>query len=193
MALADSVSNMTLQNVHPGGFFWTLARSERDQVVLRLVTEAKKLAVIAHSAPAAKSFAERLTLSGLPVFLATDSARSEAIEAEVVDGTSTLVTTHDFVLSHGPIRVPLAVHLRAPQSVRVYARRLEAVPASVHITFVAPEDTSRAESLISYLRNDRGHIVDLDVPLDEVIDLTDGSSSAPASLSNMRRRRPLRN
>jgi len=184
---------MTLQKVHPGGFFWNVARADRDQVVLRLATETKKLAIVAHSEPAAKSFAERLTLSGLPVFCATDSSRSDALADEISHGTITLVTTHDFVMSHGPIRVPLAVHLQAPRSVRVYARRLEAVPAAVHITFVTPDDVARAEALTSYLRNDRGHEQSDEISLGEVIDLTESGSTAAASVSTTRRRFPHRN
>ena len=197
MTVADSVSTMTLHNVHPGGFFWNLARSERDAVVLRLATEAPKLAVITQSIPEAESFAERMTLSGLPVLLATDSSRSQVARAEVSrpkakSGSNALITTHDFVVSCGPIRVPLAIHLRAPRSVRSYTRRLEAVPAAVHITFVTPEDAAGAASLKAYLRNDRGHQVSEDVDLSEVIDLTDSNSPATAAVSGVRRRFPLR-
>ena len=192
MALADSLFNMTLQNVHPGGFLWNIPRSERDQVVLRLATQAKQLAVIAHTERDAEAFAERLTLSGLPVFLATDSSRSGALETEVVGGSSTLVATHDFVVSHGPIRVPLAVHLRVTNSVRLYARRLDAILASAHVSFVTPEDEARARSLSSYLRNDRGHDEVIDVTLDEVIDLTDSATSNAAAVSGGRRRFPMR-
>ena len=192
MTVADSVSNMTLQNVHPGGFFWNVARSERDQIVLRLATEAKRLAVISQSVPEAKSFAERMTLSGLPVLLATDASRSEVVRSDLDDGGKVLIATHDFVLSHGPIRMPLAVHLRAPRSVRAYARRVEAVPAAAHITFVTPEDAAGAESLKAYLRNDRGHDGSVDVDLSEVIDLTDSASGSTAAVSSGRRRFPLR-
>ena len=191
MALAESLSNMTLQNVHPGGYLWNVARGDRDQIVLRLAAERQQLAVVAPTEREARAFAQRLTLSGLPVFLATDASRSEALESEVADG-NTLVATHDFVVSHGPIRVPLAIHLRVPKSVRVYAQRVEAVQAAAHVSFVTPEDAPRAKSLSTYLKNDRGHVEVVDVTIDDVIDLTDGSNDVAASVSTARRRFPLR-
>ena len=79
MSLADSVTKMTLEKVHPGGYFWKVARSDRDQLVRRLATRGRRLSVIAHSALEAKQFAERLTLSGLPVLLAVDPSRTELV------------------------------------------------------------------------------------------------------------------
>lgn len=190
MAVAEHHSKMTLRRTHPGGFFLNLPRGDRDQVVLQLASEAKQLAVIASTDAEAKSFAERLTLSGLPVFLATDTVRNDTLAEVIGDGVSTLVSTHDFVVGRGPIRVPMAIHLRVPRSVREYSRRLEAVPSSAHITFVIPDDEGRADSLQSYLRNDRGHGHEVQVSLTDVIDLTD--SATTASVPNVRRRFPLR-
>lgn len=192
MALADSVFKMTLQKVHPGGYFWNVARSDRDQLLLRLATETKRLVVIAHSNAEAHRFAERLTLSGMPVFCALDPARDELAKAENSDGPSTIITTQKYATEHGPIKTPLAVHLRAPQSARTYARTVEAIPASVHISFVTPEDATRAETLVAQLRSESKPGETLDITLEDVIDLTDDASVQTATVSNFRRRFPLR-
>lgn len=192
MALADTELKMTLQKVHPGGYFWNVARGDRDQLVLRLATEAKQLVVIAHSTAAAKHFAQRLTLSGLPVFVAVDPSRKELVKAELSKRTNTVVTTSEYVLKHGPIEMPLAIHLRAAQTARVYARMVEAVLAKVHITFITAEDLTRAASLVAQLRSG-GKDGDVpDISLEDVIDLTDGAASENAAVANFRRRFPLR-
>lgn len=188
MSLADSVTNMTLENIHPGGYFWKVARSDRDQLVRRLATRGRRLAIVAHSGLEAKGFAERLTLSGLPVLLATDGTRAEVIEAEKDDCTSMIVTTHEFAVDHGPIPVSLAIHLRSASSIRDYSRRIDALPAAVHITFVTPEEESRAATLLSGLAKDRRDDNVIDVTLDDVIDLTDSESEAIASIASPRRR-----
>lgn len=181
---------MGLQRVHPGGFFWTISRAEREPMLLRLAAEAKRLSVIASSTREASGYAERLTLSGVPVLTATDPTRSQSADTFLDDRVSTLVTTDDYIAVHGPIRVPMAVHLRVCPSVRAYARRLDAVPSAVHVTFVLPEDAVRAQALQAYLKNDRGHPDVEDVEFEDVIDLTD--TSTPAAMTTGRRRFPLR-
>ena len=192
VALADSVTNMTLENLHPGGYFWKVARSDRDQVVRRLSTRRRRIAVIAHSELEAASFAERLTLSGLPVVLAADPSRAELVEGQRESRPCTIVTTSEFAVEHGPVPVSLALHLRAASSLRNYGRRVDAVPAAVHITFVTPEDQSRADALLVGLRKERDDDI-IDVMLEEVIYLTDGDSQSIASIAVGRRRsRPTR-
>ena len=192
MSLAESVSKMTLENVHPGGYFWKIARGDRDQMLLRLATAGKRLVVVAHSTPEAEKYAERLTLSGLPVTLADGSERSSALEAELQNLTGTVVTTHDFAMSHGPIPARVAVHLRPTCSLRPYARRLEAVPAAIHVTFVAPDEIARADALLLSLRKEQGNSDVIDVTLEEVIDLTDSKAESVAEIESSRRRFPLR-
>ncbi len=181
---------MTLQHVHPGGFFWNIERTERENILLRLATEAGRLAIITRTVQEAESLSERLTLSGLPVFLASDMSRSETLETFREDPVSTLVATHDFLISHGPVRVPMAVHSRVSSSVRDYSRRLEAVPSAAHVTLVSPEDAHKATSLRNFLSNDKGHDNVIDVTLQEIVDLTDGAEMA--AMSPTRRRFPLR-
>lgn len=192
MSLADSVSKMTLENVHPGGYFWKIARGDRDQMLLRLASASRRLVIVAHSTPEAEKYAERLTLSGLPVLLADGAERNSALEAELENLSGTVVTTQDFAIAQGPIPAAVAVHLRATCSLRSYARRLDAVPAAVHVTFVAPDETSRAQSLLSSLRKERGGAEIIDVTLEEVIDLTESQPDALAEITSQRRRFPLR-
>ena len=58
----------------------------------------------------------------------------------------------------------------------------------MHITFVTPEEESRAATLLSGLAKDRGDDNVIDVTLDDVIDLTDSESEAVASIASPRRR-----
>lgn len=188
MSLADSVTKMTLEKVHPGGYFWKVARSDRDQLVRRLATRGRRLSVIAHSALEAKQFAERLTLSGLPVLLAVDPSRTELVAAESDSITCNIVVTHEFAVGNGPLEVSLAVHLRPASSIRDYSRRVSAVQAAAHISFVTPEDESRAATLLASLTRDQVGEDVIDVTLEEVIDLTDRDSEVVASIANSRRR-----
>lgn len=179
---------MTLQNVHPGGFFWRIARSDRETQLLRFVAEAGKLAVIANTAREANEFAERLTLSGVPVLVATNPANETAVRSFVDDGVSTLVATQEYLLANARVPASMVVHLRTSPSVRDYARRLDAAPSSVHLTFVVPEDERRAMSLLSHL-GDTGNGTPDHVDIDHVIDLT--TNDDLATMAHARRRFPL--
>lgn len=181
---------MTMQNIHPGGFLWYVSRAERSAVVLRLASAVNRLGVIVANPTEATAFAERLTLSGVPVLEATDVSRPDISESFRSDSVAALVTTDEYLEAHGPIRSPLAVHLRVPKTIRSYAGRLSSMPAAAHITFTVPEDTHRADALKSYLSNDRGHEALDDIDLREVVDLTNGAAVAEMSMG--RRRFPLR-
>ena len=181
---------MTLRNVHPGGFFWDISRADRDGILRQLAMEVGRLAVITRSDQEADALAERLTLSGLPVYVATDVSRAATVDTFNSDAVSTLVASHDFVMRHGPVRAPLAVHSRVSSSVREYSRRLEAVQSAVHVTLVTPEDAHKASSLSSFLVKDRGHDEVIDITLSDVIDLTE--LDGPAATARTRRRFPLR-
>lgn len=181
---------MTLKNVHPGGYFWHVSRAEREGHLLRLVSETGRIVLVTNSVSEANDFAERLTLSGVPVLLATDIANNTAARAFTQDQVSTLVATQEYVLANGPVDAPTAVHLRTSPSVRDYARRIEAVRAPVHVTFVVPEDERRVVSLLSHLEGDSGHGSPDDVEFAEVLDLT--NTDEMAMVASARRRFPLR-
>jgi hypothetical protein len=179
----------TLQNVHPGGFFWRVARSDREVHLLRFVAEAGNVAVITNTAREAHDFAERLTLSGVPVLVATNPANQGAVRSFVDDGLSTFVATQEYLLANGPAPASMVVHLRTCPSVRDYARRLDAAPSSVHLTFVVPEDERRAMSLLSHIGDDAANGTSDQVGIDHVIDLT--STHDLAMMAHARRRFPL--
>ncbi len=181
---------MTLKNVHPGGYFWHVSRAEREGHLLHFVSETGRLVLVTNSVREANDFAERLTLSGVPVLVATDVANASAARSFAHGRVNTLVATQEYVLAHGPIDAPLAVHLRTSPSVRDYARRIEAVRAPVHVTFVVPEDERRVVSLLSHLEADSGHGRPDDVEFAKVLDLT--STTEMAMVANARRRFPLR-
>lgn len=181
---------MTLKNVHPGGYFWHVSRSDREGHLLRLVSETGRIVLVTNSAREANDFAERLTLSGVPVLVATDVANENAARSFTEDRVSTLVATQEYVLAHGPLEAPTAVHLRTTPSVRDYSRRIEAVRAPVHVTFVVPEDERRVVSLLSHLEGDSGHGRPDDVEFSDVLDLT--NTDEVAMVANARRRFPLR-
>ncbi|MFT7473092.1 MAG: hypothetical protein ACI81L_000003 [Verrucomicrobiales bacterium] len=189
MTLAEIPFSTTLQNVHPGGFFWNLERSERATQLVRFASLTKKLVIISNVAREANDYAERLRLSGVPVHVATDPASDAAVEAFRGHDVSALVATHEYVLAQGPTPAPMVVHLRTAASVRDYTRRLDAVPSAVHLSFVVAEDAKRAASLISHFGFDHGHGEPGDVRLDDVIDLTD--TNAIATVGHARRRFPL--
>lgn len=190
MTSAESTTTMTMKNVHPGGYFWHVARSDREGHLLRFVRETGRIVLVTNSPREANDFAERLTLSGVPVLVATDVANEVAAESFATDGVSSLVATHDYVLAHGPLEAPTAVHLRTSPSVRDYSRRIEAVLAPVHVTFVVPEDERRVTSLLSHLMSDSGHGLPDNVEFDQVLDLT--NTDEMAIVANARRRFPLR-
>lgn len=181
---------MTLKNVHPGGYFWHVSRSDREGHLRRLVSEAGRIVLVTNSVREANDFAERLTLSGAPVLVATDVANAAAGRTFKSDAVSSLVATHEYVLAHGPVAAPTAVHLRTCPSVRDYTRRIEAVQSPVHVTFVVPEDERRVGSLLSHLQSDSGHGLADSVGFDEVVDLTQANEMA--MVASARRRFPLR-
>lgn len=181
---------MTLKNVHPGGYFWHVSRSEREGHLLRFVSEVGRIVLVTNSVSEANDFAERLTLSGVPILVATDVSNDAAGRAFSEDKVSTLVATQEYVLAQGPFSAPTAVHLRTSPSVRDYTRRIGAVQAPVHITFVVPEDERRVVSLLSHLEGDGGHGTPGETPIDEVLDLT--KTDEMAMVSTARRRFPLR-
>lgn len=181
---------MTLKNVHPGGYFWHVPRAEREAHVLRFVREAGRIVLVTNSAREANDFAERLTLSGVPVLVATDVANEGAAKSFATDQVSSLVATHDYVLANGPLDAPTVVHLRSSPSVRDYTRRIEAMRSPVHVTFVVPEDERRVRSLLSHLEGDSGHGVPDQVEFADVLDLTNADEMA--IVANARRRFPLR-
>lgn len=190
MNSAESRSTMTLRKVHPGGYFWHVARAEREGHLLRLVSEAGRIVLITNSAREANDFSERLTLSGVPVLVATDVSNVAAVRAFSDDRVSTLVATQDYLIAHGPIEAPTVVHLRTSPSVRDYARRVDAVLAPAHVTFIVPEDERRVVSLLSHLQRDSGHGEPDDVAFDDIVDLTGVHEFA--MVAHARRRFPLR-
>jgi hypothetical protein len=187
MTLAESTST-TVQRVHPGGFFWNLERSDRLAHLVRLAAQTQKLAIVTNTVREAEEFAERLTLSGVPVHLASDVNNPSVIRQYQDDRVSTLVTTHEYALNFGPVPAPMIVHLRTALSVRDYSKRLDAMPSAVHLSFVVPEDHKRATSLISHFGLDHGHSAPAIVSLGDIIDLTD--SNEIAMVSHARRRFP---
>lgn len=153
---------MTLRYVHPGGYFWALMRSERDSTLLRIAAARRKMLVLASSESGAERLAERFTLSGVPVLLATSGGRPDAIEVYRSDDVSGLVTTQCHLEAHGPVAAPIVVHSRLAKSFRDYNRRRELAISPVHVSLVLPEDEEIAE-----LRGDQiGSPVDLDLDLD---------------------------
>lgn len=187
--MADVNPPINVQRVHPGGFFWTVERVDRLNHVVNFVAQTRRLAVVANAVSVAEEYAERLTLSGVPIYQATDINSTVSCDAFKATDGGTLVTTAEFVVAHGPLPVSMTIHLRAASSVRDYTKRLAALPASVHLTFVVPEDEKRARSLCSHFEHDHGHGRTQDVSLVDLIDLTD--SNSVAMVSSARRRFPL--
>lgn len=181
---------MTLKNVHPGGYFWHVARGDREGHLLRFVSELGRIILVTNSVSEAQDFAGRLTLSGVPVLLATDVSNDAPARTFSDDGVSTLVATQEYLLAHAPFTAPTAVHLRTSPSVRDYGRRVGAVQAPVHVTFVVPEDERRVVSLLSHLEGDSGHGRPADTEISDVLDLT--GTSEMAMVASTRRRFPLR-
>ena len=190
MNSAESRSTMTLLKVHPGGFFWRVTRSEREAHVLRLLSETGRIVVITNTLREAVDFSERLRLSGVRVLVAIDVADIAPMAAFKADHVSTLVATQEYVIAHGPIEAPTVVHLRTSPSVRDYARRIDAVLAPAHITFIVPEDERRVGSLLSHLEADSGHGIPDEVEFHDVVDRT--ATTGFANVSHARRRFSLR-
>jgi hypothetical protein len=187
---AESGSNMTLLQVHPGGYFWHVHRAAREAHLLRLVSETGRLVLITNSAREAIDFSERLTLSGVPVLVAIDTTNVAVVDAFNDDQVSTLIATQEYVIANGPIEARLVVHLRTSPSVRDYERRIGAALAPVHVTFIVPEDERRVVSLLSHLKADTGHGEPTDVEFEDVVDLR--SADDFAMVAHARRRIRLR-
>lgn len=167
-----------------------MERGGRATALRRLASEVGKLVLVARTAAEAGVLAERLTLSGLPIRLATDLAEASAAEAFPVDGVASLVATHDYIIDAGPISAGVVVHTRPPRTARLYLRRLSAIQAPVHITLVLPEDEKAAQSLFPQISGSVSDTdPDPDEPFAEVLDLT--RINEPARVSNSRRRFPL--
>ena len=158
-----------VQRVHPGGFFWTVQRADRLAHIARFVAQTRQLAIIASSDAEVSSHAERLKLSGVPVHQAMSDSPSSVLETYLAEPATTLIAPHEYLVENGPVPVPMAVHLRAARSVRQYAKRLDALPAAVHLTFVIPEDDQRASSLQAHFEHDEGHGGPSDVTVTDVI------------------------
>lgn len=187
--MAETTPPISVQRVHPGGFFWTVPRGDRLSHVVSFVAQTPSVAVIANSVRDAAEYAERLTLSGVPVHLATDPSSNAAVRSFEVDPGSTLVATHEYVMAQGPVRSAMTIHLRTALSVRDYGKRLASLPSAVHLSFVVPEDDKRARSLLSHFEHDQGHGVADDATFDQVVDLT--GTEEVAMISSARRRFPL--
>jgi len=178
-----------VEQVHPGGFFRSIERGDRLANLLEFAAQSQRLAVVGNTDRDVVDISERLRLSGVPIFEAVEGANTSVMQAFLADGAHTLVAHSAYVLRHGPIPITMAVHLRPAPSVREYAKRLEALPAAVHLTFVVPEDRARADSLQSHFQHDRGYGEPVVVAIEDLIDLTDGGK--PATLVTQRRRFPL--
>lgn len=156
---------------------------------MSFVAQSPRLALIANSVRDAQEYAERLTLSGVPVHLAIDPTESATAKSFEGDEPSTLIATHDYLMAQGPVSAPMTIHLRTALSVRDYAKRLQASASAVHLSFVVPEDEKRALSLLSHFEHDQGHGGPNDATIDHLIDLT--ATNEVAMVSNGRRRFPL--
>lgn len=187
--MAEQSPPIFVQRVHPGGFFWTVSRGDRLSHVVSFAAQTQRLALIANSERDAGEYAQRLTLSGVPVHLGTDASSGAAVKSFYADGSSTLVATHEYAVTQGPVRASMTIHLRTALSVRDYAKRLDALASAVHLSFVVPEDEKRAKSLLSHFEHDQGHGSADAATVDQLIDLT--ATDEVAMVSNVRRRFPL--
>ncbi len=187
---AESGSNMTLLQIHPGGYVWHVPRAGREAHLLRLVSQTGRLVLITNSSREAIDYSERLTLSGVPVLVATDTSNVAVVDAFNDDHVSTLIATQEYVIANGPIEARMVVHLRTSSSVRDYERRIDAALAPVHVTFIVPEDERRMVSLLSHLKADSGHGEPADVEFEDIVDLT--SADDFAMVGHARRRIRLR-
>lgn len=179
---------MTLRQIHPGGYFWSLPRVDRDATLLRIASVLRKMLVLAPDESSAERLAERLTLSGVPVLLAIEGGRCDALEMYRSDGVSALVTTSSFLHQHGPVSAPIVIHNRLADSVREYSRRVELALSKAHVSFVVSEDEVLASALAAQLA--MPPVIDLDpiATFDSILDLVEGTDDA---IVPARRRFPL--
>lgn len=179
---------MNLRHVHPGGFFWSVERVERDDALRRIATVVGRMVVFSPNAQSAERRAERLRLAGVPVLVATDTQGGDAIGQYLTDGTSSLVTTGEHLRGHDPIPAPVAVHTRVAPSLRIYARRLELAEAPVHISLIVPEDETLADDLISLL----GEVTPIEAdPADPLAAILERCAEDESARIASRRRFPL--
>ena len=185
MESVETPSVSPIQRAHTGGFFWTVNRSRRIQVILEMAGKLPKLVIIAGSESEAADVAERLTLRGLPVILAASIEGYQRPIGSSDWSGGALVTTAEYVSGHGPISSGMTIHLRPPFSVRSYVKRLKGSISPVQLTFVTPEEEVRASQLRAALSPhlDAG---DQGVELDELLRLTE--SDNPAVVDAPRRR-----
>ena len=181
----DPQKAMTVQQVHEGGYFWMLDRSERESSILRLATVVPQLVVITRTDAVSCDLGERLLLRGLPVVVGTAETGEMPLRAFRSDGVSTLVASDNYLSQLGHLEAGLVVHARIASSRKDYYRRLADVVSPVHITLVVPEDEKPARRLIHHL--DKETVIDLtdDQAIDVLIDLTE--STLPASARSKRR------
>ena len=153
---------MSLRRVHPGGFFWTIDRADRDSWILRIAGATGKMVAVASSDSSARRLAERLTLSGVPVLLAL-GPKTDAFATYAADDVSSLVTTADTLERHDvAVHGPMAVYTKVAESSRDYARLLEQIAAPVHVSFVYPETAPTAEALATQLSEDDELVVEIE-------------------------------
>ncbi len=176
---------MTLRRVHPGGFFWTVDRADRDSWIVRIAGATGKLVVVASSESSAGRLAERMTLSGVPVLLAV-GPKTDPIDTYAADDVSSLVTTVEALESHGAVTAPIAVHTKVAESMRDYTRRVDLVIAPVHVSFVHPETSATADSVAVQLIDDGEVAVEIEAePLAAVLE--DAHSDSAVTLAGRRR------
>ena len=178
-----------LQHVHPGGYFQRIDRAAREAVILQAATSVRQIVVIARTDATARDIGERLALSGMPTIVGQADDRGDAVRSFESDGVSTLVASHDYLTSNGPIEAPLVIHARMATTSRQYTRRLNSTRAPLHLTFVVPEDERAAETLVVQLSDDAVVSLDGDVDLTEVLD--EHQHGEPATVAGQRRRFPL--
>lgn len=163
---------MSFKQVHPGGYFWSLDRIDREKAIRRLATEVPQLVVITRTDVIAHELAQRLGLSGMPVVVGTTGSGSGAMRAFQTDGVSALVASDGYLRQQQPIEASLVVHARIAFSSKDYNRRLAAVVAPVHVSVVVPEDEKPARVLIDHLHDREVIEFNDDEAISTVIDLT---------------------
>ena len=118
---------MTFQQVHEGGYFWMLDRSERESSILRLATVVPQLVVITRTDAVSCDLGERLLLRGLPVVVGTAETGEMPLRAFRSDGVSTLVASDTYLTQQGHVEAGLVVHARIAsrrRTITVVSRRL---------------------------------------------------------------------
>lgn len=156
------------------------------QAILEVATSLKKLVIIAGSESEAADVSRRLTVRGVPVLLAVKPDDANGASVFESDSTTALVTTAEYAEKNGPLSSPMTIHLRPPFSVRSYVKRLKSSVSAVHVTFVTPEDESRAGTFRTALSANTDSFDDDVLELRDLLDLT--ASDGVASVDTGRRR-----